>query len=243
MSYSLARRASTNIPLEEATRAVDRGFAAWMNAVCPGGGSPQVEVSNFGPVSCDQHEYNPNGGNANIVSFREEDWPYEGLGTAVALTTLTYNVETGIIYDADLELNAHGATLTTSDKDVQFDVQSIVAHEAGHFLGIAHSTDVDATMYPDYSAGTIGLRVLSSDDVRAICAAYPPSSPLPSRCDPTPRHGFSGECGGALSSEDPGACCSVAPGAVSARGSLGPQALIASVLGLCALGLRRRRRA
>jgi hypothetical protein len=56
---------------------------------------------------------------------------------------------------------------------VTFDLQAILTHEAGHFLGLAHATDTNAIMYAYYQPGAIQL---TSDDVDAICTVYPPPS-------------------------------------------------------------------
>lgn len=71
-----------------------------------------------------------------------------------------------------------------------------MTHETGHFLGLAHSHQPDATMYPVYQQGTTMIRNLSDDDIAGICAVYPPGD-IPSDCDPTPHHGFSALCAAA----------------------------------------------
>src|SRR6185436_12882868 len=89
----------------------------------------------------------------------------------IALTTVTYDTEKGDIFDADIEINAAKVdgvvvnNFTTSDTDVDIDLLSVLTHEAGHFLGIAHSGVSDATMYPQYAPGNTALRDLTDDDV------------------------------------------------------------------------------
>src|SRR5262249_15492160 len=74
------------------------------------------------------------------------------------------------------------------------DLLSVLTHEAGHFLGLAHSADADATMFSEYKMGSTGLRDLSPDDVKAICAAYPPDRQTRGECSYLPRHGYSPDC-------------------------------------------------
>ncbi len=111
-----------------------------------------------------------------------------------------------------MEINA---TVTLSVADTVpgdgYDFESIVTHEAGHFLGMAHSGDERATMFAHYAAGSSSMRTLTDDDVTGICRIYlpdgtrsvDPSVPgakhghlTETTCNPTPRHGFSSQCAG-----------------------------------------------
>jgi hypothetical protein len=211
---------------------VTSGFENWISAACPGGGTPGVAIYDFGFVSCDAQEYNQDDGNANIWLFRDNDWPYVGVGTTLALTTLTFNVESGEIYDADVEINSFENPITIDDVQVQADLASIVVHEAGHFLGLSHSCDSEATMFAAYQFGDTKLRSLELDDVTGICTIYPPGSNQ-AGCNPEPRHGYSRDCG---SAPDEG-CCTTAPGAPR---PLGTWAIGVSLLGAGLLAARRR---
>jgi MYXO-CTERM domain-containing protein len=138
--------------------------------------------------------------------------------------------------------------LTTTNTNVQIDLQSILTHEAGHFLGLAHSLVNDATMYPSYNKGDVSFRDLSQDDQQGVCAIYPADRPGLPACDPTAASkgslGYSPLCGGdavaypADDSSSGGCHCSVA-----GRGD--PGAWASGVGTLAALGVaggRRRRR-
>src|SRR5689334_23648589 len=61
------------------------------------------------PIS--KHEYNQNRGNTNLIVFRDDGWPYEGSSNTLALTTVTYNLDTGEIYDADMRSEEHTSEL------------------------------------------------------------------------------------------------------------------------------------
>lgn len=191
---AVQRDASVQIDLATAESLVAQAFAAWENVDCGDGENPGVNVELFEAVTCDQQEYNQRGGNVNLVVFRDAEWPYVGAGNTLALTTVTYNLDTGEIFDADLEVNSTpNVPLTTSDTGIEYDLLSILTHEAGHMLGIAHSADPSATMTEEYEPGDLEIRTLHPDDAAAICAAYPP--PDIGTCDPTPRHGFKETCG------------------------------------------------
>ena len=251
IGFSVQRDASFRASAATTEQVFQAAFDTWMNADCGGGSRPRIQITSTGPVACAAHEYNQKVGNANIILFHDDGWPYMGGNSILALTTVTYNLDNGEIYDADIEINSKDNVFTTGDAAVEFDFLSIATHEAGHFLGLAHSDDTDATMFPDYNPGTVTLRELAPDDVSAICAVYPPGEAIPASCDSTPRHGFSGECSENQveeEEEEAGGCCTVAPGsfrrgpgATGHRPSV-PRGTLAIAFGGLLLALARLRR-
>ncbi|MCA9643450.1 MAG: matrixin family metalloprotease [Myxococcales bacterium] len=233
LSFSINKDASPlrGLDWETTDSLVSQGFNTWMSVDC-GGSTPSIALQSRSPVACDVQEYNQQQPNANIWLYRDDVWPYAGADTTLALTTITFNVKTGEIFDADVEINSVQNALTTGDQDVQTDMLSIVTHEAGHFLGLSHTTKGDATMYARYSPGSTSLRSLTADDAAGICAIYPPDREADS-CSFDPRHGFSGECAGPV---DEGCGCSLVGAPARPEGGI--------ALGLFALGwawFRRRR--
>ena len=243
VSFSVQKDGSPlrNISADAADKVISDGFSAWVSADC-GSGHPSVQIYDHGQVSCDKQEYNQKSGNANIFMFRDGGWPYApdtsgGATTSaetLALTTITYNVKTGEIYDADVEINSHDNNITVGNTNVAADLQSIVTHESGHFLGLAHSPQPDATMFASYQFGDTSLRSLSQDDIDGICTIYPPDRTL-GKCDPTPRHGYSSQCAPPPSS---GGCRASRPG--SAGGPWNSGALAGALVALGLLARRRR---
>jgi MYXO-CTERM domain-containing protein len=243
VGYSIASAASDQVTLDQATRLAAQAFAAWTGASCAGGGPPSINALNEGPVACDAVRYNAVGGNQHVIAFRDSGWPYDDSSNTLGLTTLTVNTATGEIYDADMEINSH---------DFMLSVDGMI-HEAGHFLGLAHSDDPTAVMFARYVplAGP-----LAPDDVAGICAVDPPNATrttsvgtlAASACDPSPRNGFSPTCDGSGVASDGGvvtatlACgtnngCAAVPGGSSGRSGAWGLLAMAGLVGL----VRRRR--
>lgn len=197
------------ITYDEANEAAQRAFQSWISADCGGGQRPSMGVVALGQVECDRVEYNypetgedfPPGPNANIIVFRDASWPYAedptSERTTLALTTITYLKDTGEIVDADIEINSAKVQLSTSNTNITNDLQAILTHEAGHFLGLAHSEVQEATMHRLYNVnvGDATLRSLANDDRRGICDLYPPGAVEVGDCrGEGPRFGFSRYC-------------------------------------------------
>lgn len=254
VSYSINASASASIPFDEAKRVIDDSFGTWMGTTCADTGQAAgIAVSNAGSASCEKIGYNADGPNQNLIVFRDDGWPYLDPNSTLGLTTVTFNSETGEIYDADMEINSSRRNLSTTDRVPAngFDLASVVTHEAGHFFGLAHATSMSATMYASYKPGTDALRTLSDDDVAGLCAIYPSTTarivtPVATQsqaaeieaiaCDPTPRHGLTSKCAVPKAKQS---SCAATAGASSAWET--------SVAALGAIGLlavrRRRRRA
>ena len=224
--------ATRNISYENASQIISDAFRSWMFADC-GGDRPSLDVIDLGKAVCDEVEYNIRAPNANIWMFRDRSWPYADNGHTLALTTITFNVDTGEIFDADVELNAAQNNLTLPGQSPAADLLSIATHEAGHFLGLSHSPMQSATMYAQYAEGDTSLRVLDSDDVAGICEIYPPNSG-DGLCIDEPRHGFSRKC---AQPPDDGGCatCGLADGS-------GTGGWLVLALGALGVGVRRAKR-
>jgi hypothetical protein len=230
VGYSLYRQPSTKIGYDEAANLISQAFTRWTGATCPsdpnGQSRASIDVRDLGPVDCKNIEYVSGVANQNVIVFRDDHWPYPP--RVLGLTTVKFNPTTGEIYGADMEINTLGMDPLVFRDPVRpgdYDFLSIVTHEAGHFLGMAHSDVEHTTMYASYSheTGETFQRYLSPDDILGICTIYRPDGersvlnekvyPAPG-CDPTPRGGFSTTC-----QEKPGFRCDSA--ASPARPSYG----------------------
>lgn len=216
------------ISFAEAQDASSKAFQTWISAKCDLlGQHPSIGVVDLGEIECDKVEYNypapgedfPPGPNANVVIFRDNAWPYvedtQSERTTLALTTITYLRDTGEIVDADIEVNSANVALSTGDANITNDLQSILAHEVGHFFGLAHSEVRGATMNKRYNVnvGDASFRTLSDDDRRGICDLYPPGAVEVGDCrGEGPRFGFSRYCHTPVEASA-GLLCSATPGA------------------------------
>jgi hypothetical protein len=267
VGYSLQSGASAQVSLAQATQVAAQAFAAWSAAPCDGaGGSPSIQAMDEGPVGCDVVQYRSDGPNQHVIVFRDDAWPHDDPNNALALTTITYDATTGEIYDADMEVNSHDFTIVADGPATPpaYDLLSILTHEAGHFLGLAHSADESAVMYTFYRPGTSAL---TPDDVGGICAIYLPDGTRSTSagtvagdaCDPTPRHGFASACDapaqgaadggagddggaadGASSSSGGGGGCSVSPRGDCGAGDDTALWLVGALAAVSASAWRRR---
>jgi len=205
--FSMQEAGSRRVSANTTNDLLAAAFETWMKADCGEGRRPGIIIQDMGRVACTDLEYNSDRGNANIVVYREKRWPHESSGHNVALTTTTFDPVTGELFDADIELNAANFEFSTDDEDASYDLESVLVHEAGHFLGLGHSDAIEATMFSVYAEGDTSLRVLDPDDVAAICDLYPPNDQLEDSCNPLPSHGFSPDCADLQLEGD----CSVGP--------------------------------
>lgn len=256
VGYSINRAASVTIPFDTAQRVVDAAFATWMASTCSGNGRPLgITVSNVGAAECGEVQYRSSAPNQNVIVFRDRSWPYSDLSSSLGLTTVTFDADTGEMFDADMEINNSRGALTATERVAPngFDLASVITHEAGHFLGLAHAADRNATMFANYRSGTT-LRTLGADDVAGICSIYPNASSrvvsllsLPctwcrpaaagatevifaEACDPTARHGFTTECTNPPQSRPPSGCSASPSSTSSSSGSRTIALLIAGLL-------------
>ena len=236
--YSVQVDGSALISAETAETIVDLAFDQWRFVDCAGR-RPGLYVWDMGQVACDKIEYNKDAGNANVVVFRDDAWPHVDDTHNIALTTTTFDPDTGELLDADIELNSSTFTFTVDDLSIQYDLLSVLTHEAGHFLGLGHSQLPEATMFAAYDAGTIELRTPDADDVAAICSLYPPDDSVDSSCNPLQRHGFSPDC----RDEQTEGSCALRAGASSDSGAAsGVSALVALALARAVRARTGRRR-
>jgi hypothetical protein len=119
------------------------------------------------------------------VQWLESGWCVDAQscrGSAIALTTLTVKKD-GRIVDADIELNGERFAFTAEEtpREGYVDVAAVIAHEAGHVLGLGHETDGQSVMVDGKTRGSAARRTLAESDVKFACEIYPPEEEAPPR--------------------------------------------------------------
>lgn len=157
------------IPFDEVERVARLSLHIW----------DRVECSYMTPIfggltNEDRVGYNPfTSDNANVLVFRDDVWPRSpGI---LALTSVTFERQTGLIVDADIEFNTADFryTSTTFSDATVIDLQNTMVHEMGHVLGLDHTPIEDATMFASAPQGETKKRSLHGDDEAGLCEAYP----------------------------------------------------------------------
>lgn len=155
LRYEIDSRLAALGPSIAAT--VERAFAAWQRVE-----DARVRFESKGIVE---------GANARaddrlVVGVAEGLLRDQG---AVALTTYTWDTESGRMLDADISIDP-------SLFDGRVDAQLALVHEVGHLLGLDHSAVLSSVMYP-YVGPPGGGSDLDSDDLLAIASVYPRADP------------------------------------------------------------------
>lgn len=135
----------------------------------------------------------PLGRNTVVFDNDRAVWNARRFGQNIqAITLITFRVSTGEAVDADVIFNSSpapsgaqhrfGEVLEAGDRGTT-DIQNTMTHEAGHFLALAHTTDVnfayplteviDTTMFESAIPGQFNKRDLHPDDIEGVCAIYP----------------------------------------------------------------------
>src|SRR5207249_8148431 len=107
----------------------------------------------------------------NIVTFTDTSAP---LGSSTIAATFSYfRTENGqtVFDESDIAFNP-AIEFSTSGESNKFDIQSVLTHEIGHFLGLDHSALVSSVMVPFGVPSQLDQRTLAYDDIAGVMEMY-----------------------------------------------------------------------
>ena len=168
--------------IKELRRAVWQSFEAWNQVGCS-----DMKVVDGGLTSNNETTYR--GGNSeenmNLVAWRNQGWESVASARAFALTSVTFNPNTGVIADADIDVNTEYYTwsATKEPEANHVDLRNTMTHEVGHFIGLDHTEIREATMYATAPVGEIAKRSLHQDDIDGLCFIYPSTDGSSVECE------------------------------------------------------------
>ena len=112
----------------------------------------------------------------NTVGFFETNWPSSYGQNTLAITLPMYYLGSEEIISADMIYNGEDFDFMNGTPAVwdDADLQSVAAHEFGHWIGFDHSNYPGSTLTASYSGGT-SERTLTCDDTEGVCETYPSS--------------------------------------------------------------------
>ncbi|MCB9598429.1 MAG: matrixin family metalloprotease [Sandaracinaceae bacterium] len=175
-------RASSDVPEDELRAATLRAFQTWTEPACSA-----LTIRDDGTTTTPGIY----GDDQNVIEWVESGWTGHGFGSGtIGVTTNQFLGSGGVwsIDESDMLLNGEDFrwVIEGGEPDADpVDVQGLVVHEAGHFLGLLHPCEQIAndgapacptftetpTMAPIYTGEE--QRTLTADDVAGICYLYP----------------------------------------------------------------------
>lgn len=176
IKYSVTNRDVTGVTAAQLQTAVSHAFAEW--------GSPaHVAITSQFQGFTTAEPFDDDG--QSVIGFRARP----ELDRTLGATTFMINDTTGEILESDIFLNsAFTWSAAPNGEASKFDVESVVVHEMGHFLGLGHSQLGETTLQPGggrkvlgkravmfpiaYPAGSVADRKLQADDVAGITDVY-----------------------------------------------------------------------
>jgi hypothetical protein len=162
---------SADLTNSQVDAAVGAAFSEW--------GAPGC--TEFNPLQSADTPGDPldNANSNHIVGFLESSWPASMGGSSTLAVTMPGWYQAPYceyIENADMVINGvhHNWVTGNPSNWNQADLESVIAHEAGHWIGFDHNTYAGSTLRASYSGG-ISERTLTCDDSEGVCAIYPSS--------------------------------------------------------------------
>ncbi|MBI2913625.1 MAG: matrixin family metalloprotease [Chloroflexi bacterium] len=162
-----------NLTAEETLTAVTNGFQTWQDV-------PSASIGfAFGGTTA-RSALNNNDGYNDVIWAAPPGLDPNTLG----VTYSTFILPSLTLLESDIQLNPGLASdiqlkpslVWHTNGISHYDVETVVLHEAGHFLGLPHSSVQESVMYPSYQGVR---RQLSQYDIDAVSAVYPMGGQTP----------------------------------------------------------------
>ncbi|HEY8077453.1 MAG TPA: matrixin family metalloprotease [Labilithrix sp.] len=180
ITYRFQADGSSKLDSDATRVAVRAAFDAWSAIECDAGRT-SLRFEEGSDIQADKPEDAVRASTPFGIYFRDDAWTHDDADESLALTNVQYGLVTGTIDYADIEINTFENQFALAGSDPGIDLQAVVTHEVGHYIGLAHSTAKDSIMVARYcqsdkrcSGDVSSIRALSDDDVAAVCALYPP---------------------------------------------------------------------
>ena len=135
--YRFGGRPPTHLNGDEARGAIRLAFERWTQTVCPDGRRTSLRFHE-GP---DMPPSQARGKEPFGIYFRDDGWPHDDQNDTLALTTQFFAARTGEIQYSDIEINTAQYQFALRDTDTGKDLEAVITHEVGHYIGFAHSPD------------------------------------------------------------------------------------------------------
>jgi len=150
--YQIDRRVASVIP--QPATVIDRAFGAWAEV-------PDTTISFTDDGLVDNARAGHDGRNTiSVIDDLFKDQNY------IALTSNWWD-DAGRMTEADIQIDATQAQ--------KYNIEQLLTHEIGHFLGLDHSAVLSSVMFPFVGNGPTSP--LDSDERVAIATIYPKSDP------------------------------------------------------------------
>ncbi|MDP7061777.1 MAG: IPT/TIG domain-containing protein [Planctomycetota bacterium] len=165
ITWRLNANGSDDINDDSHIAAIEHGFQAWED----------ISGSNIAFTrGADTNDVAP-GASSHIVAFDENNTSgyFPGGSGIVAITPITFDTGSGNILDADILFNGSQYSFSTDGSPGTFDVQDVLSHEIGHFIGLDHSPQISGTLWPYVSSRQWLHRSLTTDDRSGAIAVAP----------------------------------------------------------------------
>ncbi|MCK6511887.1 hypothetical protein L6R29_18185 [Myxococcota bacterium] len=164
--------------------AAQLAFDVWSKATCVGGKKTSLNFTDGGLVGGKKVGYDKacTDCNTNLIVFHSSQgsWPYDKL--LIEQTTLSYDQNTGELFDIDTEINAEHyafSTQTDNTEEMRYDLQSVLTFAVGRWVGLEEVKEAafkESTMYTQLDQKDTNKRTLAEDDIGGVCAIYPPKA-------------------------------------------------------------------